>query len=170
MKFERRGGGKGANQAVAIARAGGAVSFVGAVGEDGAWVVRDLEGYGVSTADISVVQVCPQCLQDGDLTLALTGVQCRRRSPAALSFNSLRRVKIASVRLCPPVASLTFNICSTRIRTQSCTRGQTLPCLILRHRAMSNDTLQECRISFCKMKFRGPPHLHTSNMRTHGAL
>ena len=58
-KFERRSGGKGANQAVAIARAGGAVGFAGAVGEDGAWVVRDLEGYGISTADISVVQVCP---------------------------------------------------------------------------------------------------------------
>jgi len=53
----RRGGGKGANQAAAIARAGGAVSLVGAVGEDGAWLVRDLEGYGVSTANISVVQV-----------------------------------------------------------------------------------------------------------------
>ena len=50
---------------MAIARAGGAVSFVGAVGDDGAWVVRDIEGYGVSTADISVVQVCPQCLRDG---------------------------------------------------------------------------------------------------------
>jgi hypothetical protein len=44
---------------VAVARAGGAVSLVGAVGEDGAWLVRDLEGYGVSTAGISLVQVCP---------------------------------------------------------------------------------------------------------------
>jgi len=41
---------------VAIARAGGAVSFVGAVGEDGSWVVRELERCGVSTANISVVQ------------------------------------------------------------------------------------------------------------------
>jgi len=32
------------------------VSFVGAVGEDGTWLVRELEGYGVSTANISVVQ------------------------------------------------------------------------------------------------------------------
>lgn len=58
-KFERRAGGKGANQAVAVARAGGDVSLAGAVGEDGTWLVRNLEGYGVSTADISVVQVCP---------------------------------------------------------------------------------------------------------------
>jgi ribokinase len=58
-KIERRGGGKGANQAVAVARASGAVSLVGAVGEDGTWLVRDLEGRGVSTANISVVQVCP---------------------------------------------------------------------------------------------------------------
>lgn len=55
-EFERRAGGKGANQAAAVARAGGPVSLVGAVGEDGAWLVRDLEGYGVSTANISVIQ------------------------------------------------------------------------------------------------------------------
>ena len=58
-KFERRAGGKGANQAAAVARAGGAVSLVGAIGEDGTWLVRDLEGYGVSTTNISVVQVLP---------------------------------------------------------------------------------------------------------------
>ncbi|KAN0107725.1 Ribokinase-like protein [Russula decolorans] len=55
-KFERRAGGKGANQAAAVSRAGGPVSLVGAVGEDGAWLVRDLEDYGVSTANISVIK------------------------------------------------------------------------------------------------------------------
>jgi pfkB family carbohydrate kinase len=101
-KFERCPCGKGANQAVAIARAGGAVSFVGAVGEDGGWVVRDLERCGVSTANVSVVQVCPS-VHEPNPPGALTGVHCRRRSLAALSFNLHRMVKIASVRLCPPV-------------------------------------------------------------------
>ena len=92
---------------MAIARAGGAVSFVGAVGDDGAWVVRDLERCGVSTANISVVQVCPDVHEmaqvlSNRIHLALTGVHCRRRSLAALSFNLPRTVKIASVRLCPP--------------------------------------------------------------------
>jgi sugar/nucleoside kinase (ribokinase family) len=57
IRFERRAGGKGANQAAAVARAGGAVSLVGAVGEDGAWLVRNLEGYGVSAANVTTVQV-----------------------------------------------------------------------------------------------------------------
>ena len=42
---------------LSVARAGGAVGLVAAVGEDGAWIVRDLESYGVSSANISVVQV-----------------------------------------------------------------------------------------------------------------
>ncbi|KAH9973981.1 Ribokinase-like protein [Lactifluus volemus] len=45
-KFERRAGGKGANQAAAVARASGAVSLVGAVGEDGAWLVRIMPSKG----------------------------------------------------------------------------------------------------------------------------
>ena len=55
--YRRRAGGKGANQAEAVVRAGVTVSLVGAVGEDGAWLIRDLEGYVVSTANLSVVQV-----------------------------------------------------------------------------------------------------------------
>jgi ribokinase len=57
IRFERRAGGKGANQAAAVARAGGAVSLVGAVGEDGAWLIRVLQDYGVSAANVSIVQV-----------------------------------------------------------------------------------------------------------------
>jgi len=32
------------------------VSLVGAVGEDGEWLIRDLEGYGVSVANVSIVK------------------------------------------------------------------------------------------------------------------
>lgn len=55
--YTRRAGGKGVNQAKVVARAGETVNLVGAVGEDGAWLIRNLEAYGVSTANISVVQV-----------------------------------------------------------------------------------------------------------------
>jgi ribokinase len=55
--LERRAGGKGANQAVAVAKAGGEVHFVGAVGEDGLWVVNQLKEAGVQTSGISTVKV-----------------------------------------------------------------------------------------------------------------
>ena len=53
--FELAGGGKGANQAVAAARAGASVALVGAVGEDefGARLLEDLAGEGVSVAGVA---------------------------------------------------------------------------------------------------------------------
>ena len=53
----RRAGGKGANQAVAVTKAGGRVTLVGAVGEDGAWVKDQLNGFGVNVEGIKVVEV-----------------------------------------------------------------------------------------------------------------
>ncbi|TKA53851.1 hypothetical protein B0A53_03641 [Rhodotorula sp. CCFEE 5036] len=41
--------GKGANQAVAAARAGSRVDFAGAIGSDGAWLKAELEAYGVDS-------------------------------------------------------------------------------------------------------------------------
>ena len=41
------------------------MSLVGAVGEDGEWLVRDLEGYGVSVADVSIVKVHLQSYPNG---------------------------------------------------------------------------------------------------------
>ena len=50
-------GGKGANQAVAAARLGGDVSFVGAVGDDGdgALLLRQLRSEGVDTANVEII-------------------------------------------------------------------------------------------------------------------
>ena len=36
------------------------MSLVGAVGEDGEWLLRDLESYGVSVANVSIVKVRSQ--------------------------------------------------------------------------------------------------------------
>ena len=52
--FERRAGGKGANQASAVAKAGGRVKLIGAVGQDGVWL-RD--GMAESGVDVSYVVV-----------------------------------------------------------------------------------------------------------------
>jgi ribokinase len=56
--FEMAGGGKGANQAVAAARAGAIVALVGAVGADefGARLIEELAGEGVSVAGVARLQ------------------------------------------------------------------------------------------------------------------
>ena len=55
--FEMAGGGKGANQAVAAARAGTSVAIIGAVGADdfGARLIADLVTEGVDTAGVTAV-------------------------------------------------------------------------------------------------------------------
>jgi ribokinase len=56
-RLERHGGGKGANAAVAAARAGAAVRLIGAVGSDenGSSALRELQAEGVDTADVAVL-------------------------------------------------------------------------------------------------------------------
>lgn len=72
------------------------MSLVGAVGEDGEWLVHDLEGYGVSVADVSIVKVFlqsyPKC-SSADLFYF-----CRRLQVEP-SFNLPQKAKIVSVCL-----------------------------------------------------------------------
>lgn len=58
---ERHGGGKGANAAVAVARAGGAVAYVGAVGDDdvGRQALQELAESGVDVGGVGVSPSAP---------------------------------------------------------------------------------------------------------------
>lgn len=51
-------GGKGMNQAIALAKAGANVSIAGRIGEDGIWLKEVCEKYGVHTKDMMVTD-CP---------------------------------------------------------------------------------------------------------------
>lgn len=57
VSFNSGLGGKGANQSIAIARAGGQVFHIGAVGPDGAWTLEILAGAGVDTRHIATLDV-----------------------------------------------------------------------------------------------------------------
>ncbi len=50
-------GGKGANQSIAIARAGGKVFHIGAIGSDGVWLADQMTEAGVDTQHLSVIDV-----------------------------------------------------------------------------------------------------------------
>ena len=56
--YSRDVGGKGANQSIAVAWAGGLVHHIGAVGIDGDWVLEKLEALGISTSLIARLD-CP---------------------------------------------------------------------------------------------------------------
>jgi len=53
-EYKRRIGGKGVNQAVAVARAGGQVDFYGAIGTDGKWLTNEINEDGLNVGGIIV--------------------------------------------------------------------------------------------------------------------
>ena len=96
--FRKLPGGKGANQAVAAARLGATVSFVGAVGDDsdGALMIREMRSEGIDTSEIeistertglAIVSVLP----DGENSIVVV--------PGANSTLSADRVERAVARL-----------------------------------------------------------------------
>ncbi len=69
LDYRRFAGGKGFNQAIALARAGAPVAMAGAVGSDGAWLRDALAAEGVNTVHLrtldlptghAIIQVTPQ--------------------------------------------------------------------------------------------------------------
>jgi ribokinase len=93
-RFARHGGGKGANQAVAAARAGARVRFVGAVGDDdfGAEAVAELAREGVDVAGIARLE--------GEATgVALIAVDREGRNQIAVASGANARVDAAAARI-----------------------------------------------------------------------
>jgi ribokinase len=55
--YENRVGGKGANQAIAIVRAGGTVQFYGIIGKDGIWIRDIMMKCGIDVGGIIISDV-----------------------------------------------------------------------------------------------------------------
>lgn len=90
--FRRVGGGKGANQAVAAARAGGAVTFVAKVGDDafGAAALAAYEAEGIDTTWITRATDCPS-------GVALIVVDDRGENAIAVAGGANERLATADV-------------------------------------------------------------------------
>jgi ribokinase len=56
VSFSRNAGGKGANQAAALAKAGLEVYMAGKIGRDGEFLLQLLHAYGVDTGNVSVYE------------------------------------------------------------------------------------------------------------------
>ncbi len=83
-------GGKGANQAIAAARAGARVHMIGAVGADGAWVCERLAAEGIAIAGIDVLE--------GTTGHARIEVDARGDNRIVLHAGANHRLALESVR------------------------------------------------------------------------
>jgi len=91
-EFDMAPGGKGANQAVAAARAGGAVTFVTRVGDDlfGHRAVRDLEGEGIDVRFVGLDRVAAT-------GVALINVDASGENSIAVASGANARLSAADV-------------------------------------------------------------------------
>ena len=100
-RFARHGGGKGANQAVAAARAGARVRFAGAVGDD------DLGAAAIELLAAEGVDVGPIARLEGETTgVALIAVDREGRNQIAVASGANARVDAALVARAVEAAAL----------------------------------------------------------------
>jgi len=100
-RFARHGGGKGANQAVAAARAGARVRFAGAVGDD------DLGAAAIELLAAEGVDVGPIARLEGEATgVALIAVDREGRNQIAVASGANARVDAALVARALEAAAL----------------------------------------------------------------
>ena len=112
-QYERRAGGKGANQAVAIAKAGAKVSLSACIGQDGTWIMRILKDAGVNTEEVSKSESV-RYMNIGTLTklnwlLYYVGTYRTRCNPS----HSWRRELYSWVWLPPTISINSRFICSS---------------------------------------------------------
>ncbi|KAF9781283.1 Ribokinase-like protein [Thelephora terrestris] len=114
--YECRPGGKGANQAVAIAKAGGSVDFIGIVGPNGKWLIDELRDRGVGVNKTVIVEdtttgrAMIQVAEDGENSIVLHHAANHIELPPPTP-ESLRRFTHLLLQNESPLKSTTEYLC-----------------------------------------------------------